>query len=384
MFRKMPILLLAIICCMAVLDPYLPLPIKSFLYSLSLTLKSLIIFVLPAVIFMLLFKTLSQFAGKATKILILILSAVVLSNFLSTMISCQIGKTLFFFDLSLHLPIEAEGLQPLWSFTLFKWIGNDVAMFGGLSIGVLLSLFRPLLAEKISLVFDKVLKRILRSIFFAIPLFIAGFVVKLTHDKLMDSILKDYFFIFAIVAIAQFVYIAGIYWICSRCKGAEFIHSVKNILPASIAGFGSMSSAAAMPLTLMGAEKNAPGSNLPKLAIPTTVNVHLIGDCFAIPIFAFAVMKSFGMQEPSLIAYLTFALYFVLAKFSVAAVPGGGIIVMLPILENTLGFTPEMASLITALYILFDPVITCANVSGNGAFALAMSKIEKRVFKKMA
>ena len=42
---------------------------------------------------------------------------------------------------------------------------------------------------------------------------------------------------------------------------------------------------------------------------------------------------------------------------------------MLPILETYLGFNADMMSFITALYILFDPVITCANVLGNGAFA---------------
>ena len=48
------------------------------------------------------------------------------------------------------------------------------------------------------------------------------------------------------------------------------------------------------------------------------------------------------------------------------------IIVMLPILDIYLGFSGEMMSLITALYILFDPVITSANIFGNGAFAKIM------------
>ena len=106
-----------------------------------------------------------------------------------------------------------------------------------------------------------------------------------------------------------------------------------------------------------------------------TVNIHLIGDCFAIPILAYAVLKSYGVTEPSLIHYTVFACYFVLAKFSVASIPGGGILVMLPILESYLGFDSAMLSLITALYILFDPVITCANVLGNGAFAKMMDQI---------
>ena len=34
-----------------------------------------------------------------------------------------------------------------------------------------------------------------------------------------------------------------------------------------------------------------------------------------------------------------------------------------------------MGSMITALYILFDPVITCANVLGNGGFAMALDRL---------
>jgi Na+/H+-dicarboxylate symporter len=65
----------------------------------------------------------------------------------------------------------------------------------------------------------------------------------------------------------------------------------------------------------------------------------------------------------------------VYSKFSVAAVPGGGILVMLPILESILGFNAEMLSLITALYIFFDPIITAANILGNGSFALAFERL---------
>lgn len=154
------------------------------------------------------------------------------------------------------------------------------------------------------------------------------------------------------------------------------------MLPAAITGFCTMSSATAMPLTLIGVEKNAHNPDLARSIVPATVNVHLIGDCFAIPIFAYAILKNFGFAEPSLISYLIFAGYFVFAKFSVAAIPGGGVLVMLPILETNLGFNSEMLSLITALYVLFDPIITCANVFGNGGFALVMSKLAMRPFPR--
>ena len=164
------------------------------------------------------------------------------------------------------------------------------------------------------------------------------------------------------------------YFLLSNCKLRGLFNSIKNMLPAAISGFSTMSSAASMPLTIIGVENNTKLKDLARSVVPATVNIHLIGDCFAIPILAYAVLKNYSMVEPSLVQYIIFAVYFVLAKFSVAAVPGGGVIVMLPILEAHLGFNAEMLSLITALYILFDPVITCVNVLGNGAFAKMMDK----------
>jgi Na+/H+-dicarboxylate symporter len=172
-----------------------------------------------------------------------------------------------------------------------------------------------------------------------------------------------------------------IYLVANRFQYRPFIQSIKNMMPAALAGLGSMSSAAAMPFTILGVEKNSKNMSLAKSIVPATVNVHLIGDCFALPIFAFAILKSFGMAEPSLLSYFPFAISFVLAKFSVAAIPGGGVLVMLPILEAYLGLNGEMLSLITALYILFDPVITCANVLGNGGFAQVVDRAVCR-FKK--
>jgi Na+/H+-dicarboxylate symporter len=90
---------------------------------------------------------------------------------------------------------------------------------------------------------------------------------------------------------------------------------------------------------------------------------------------ALVISFSFGNWLPDLSHCLIFALHFVVAKFAVAAVPGGGILVMLPILEKYLGFTPDMLGLITAVYVLFDSFITGCNVAGNGSFAIIFDRI---------
>lgn len=375
MFRNMPVILLVTILAVFFLDGALPLSVKSILYALSLTTKSFIVFLLPAVIFMLIFKTTAQFAGKATALLLLIFGMVICSNFLSTMVSYLVGSGVHAMDLAITLPEEVSGIAPAWVWGLPKWIGNDTAIFSGVILGVLFSLVKPEWGRKLSTYFEKWVSGLLRLFVAVIPVFLIGFLIKLVHDKVIESIIRDYAFIFAVVALAQFGYIGLLYFLTSKGHLTSFFASIKNMFPAALAGFSSMSSAAAMPLTIVGTEKNVDDPMLARIAVPSTVNIHLIGDCFAIPIFAFAVMKNFGVEAPLFSSYLIFAFYFVMAKFSVAAIPGGGIIVMLPFLESCLGFTPEMASLITALYILFDPVITSANVLGNGAFAMGVKRV---------
>ena len=65
MFRKMPFLLLALILSVKLFGHWLPVPLQSALYGVSLTIKSFIVFALPLIVFGLLFKTSVRFARQA-------------------------------------------------------------------------------------------------------------------------------------------------------------------------------------------------------------------------------------------------------------------------------------------------------------------------------
>lgn len=383
MFRKMPLILFAMIVAISLLDNFLSVEIKSLCYALSLTLKSFIVFLLPFIIFGLLFKTALQLAHHATKVILFILLAVCCSNFLSTFLSHYVGIWVHHFDFTMTLPTATQALTPLWTLSLPTWIPNDKAMLAGIVSGLLISYFKPQVGNRLAHFFEQGVNKILSIFTYIIPIFVAGFIVKLNYDGGVKIILQQYAMIFLLIFLSQFAYIAFIYFMSNQCRFSALINSFKNMLPAAIAGFSTMSSAAAMPLTLIGTQKNTQDSAIARATIPFTVNIHLIGDCFAIPILAYAILKNYGVAEPVFLDYIIFSLYFVLAKFSVAAVPGGGIIVMLPILESYLGFNAEMLSLITALYILFDPVITSANVLGNGGFAMVMHKLQKGFAKNV-
>lgn len=375
MFRKMPFILAAIILAVIFLDPLISLPLKQGLYAISLSIKAVIVLVLPLIIFGLLFKAAVMLSSGATRIIGMILLLVCCSSFVSVFLSHYIGEWIYHFDLSMLVPKGTSGLEPLWSLKLPTLIANNKAMFAGIIFGIIASIICPTPALKIAAKVDQFIGWLLKGFVYLIPLFVTGFVLKLQFDGVVGTIVKDYTAIFAIIAFAQFNYIILAYFLLNNCQIHAFVSNIRNMLPAAISGFCTMSSAASMPLTIMGVEKNAKNKELARSVIPVTVNIHLVGDCFATPIFAYAVLKSFGVAEPTLLNYLIFSFYFIVAKFSVAAIPGGGILVMLPILEVYLGFNAEMLSFITALYILFDPVITCANVFGNGAFAKIIDNI---------
>ena len=383
MLKKMPFLLLAILIGIFFLGHFIPAQSQSFLFAVSNTIKEILIFVLPLIIFCLLFKTAVTLAKQASKLIVFILLAVCLSNFISTMLSYQVGLLVYQFDIALNLPDPTQSLNAAWNFVLPKLNLNQYAMFSGIILGILGGMAQPKISHKIAGLFDKYVHLFLKGFIYILPVFILGFAIKLTHDGLMAEIVQHYRKIFIVIAVAQFSYILFIYLLANNFRLKKWLNSVRYMLSATISGFSTMSSAASMPLTILATERNTQNPDLAKSVIPATVNIHLIGDCFAIPILAFAILKSFGLDEPSLVQYVVFALYFVLAKFSVAAVPGGGIYVMLPILEQQLGFSGQMSTIITALYILFDPVITSANVLGNGGFAMLIDRaLTQFKFKK--
>lgn len=373
MFRKMPFILMVMIAAIMLID--LPIALQQFLYSISITIKTLIITALPIIIFGLLFKAMVGLSSKAGKLIGMILVLVCVSNLFSTTLSHFVGSWIYGFNLHIITPTEHSGIDTLWQFSLPKLIENDKAMFLGIILGLISAKFFSVHAKKYAETMDKVIHKVLAVLVYTIPLFVAGFIVKMQADGVMNLILKDYTNIFIIVGLAIIFYNLVVYFVFSNFNIKVYLKMVANIIPAAISGFCTMSSAASMPLTIIGVERNSNNKDIARSVVPATVNIHLVGDCFAIPIFAYAVMKSYGVMEPSLLEYMMFALYFVIAKFSVAAIPGGGILVMLPILERQLGFSGEMMSVITALYILFDPVITFGNVLGNGAFAKVIDKI---------
>jgi Na+/H+-dicarboxylate symporter len=375
----MPIILLFTLVLPALYGHLLPDTMTSFFYALSLTIKECIIFVLPLVIFALLYISLGRIGVGSLRFLIFIAPLICFSNFINTLLSYLLSSCCIKIGVLSVVPFVQQNnssVVPLFSFSLPTIISNDLALLAGVLGGIASSLMKfNKLHASVSMIAEKFMKCFFKLLIPLMPLFIFGTALKLNHDKMISLILSKYLVVMEIFMFSAYGYVLLQLFVLSGFRFSQWIDYLKNLLPAVITGFGSMSSAAALPLSIKAAEANLKNKDNAAIIVPLSVNIHLVGDCFFIPFVAVAILTSFGQELPNISTYLVFAIHFVIAKFAVAAVPGGGILVMLPILQNYLGFNADTLGLITALYVLFDPFITACNVAGNGSMAIIFDKI---------
>ena len=362
----------------------IPLIAKQFFLSISLLLKEILMFMLPLIIFSSVYSAFSKIRGHAMLFVSLLLISVVISNLFSVSIAGIFSYFLVFTEhASMHNPQEIVGLTALWQFSLPKLIPNNIALL--LSF-ILACINKPIIAnnaKKLADLASKIVEIFLKKIFIPVlPLFIFGFLVKLLTDDIIGDVLavNPQAFIFMILMLL--IYLTTIFITAIILYKKEPIVIFQNFLAPAITAFTCMSSAAALPFSIKAAEENTGNKNVSDVVMPATVNIHMIGDSICIPILAMIMLMAFGYPMPSLHTYLVFAVMFVITKFSGAGVPGGSILVMIPILESYLGFTPEMVALITICYILLDPICTTGNVIGNNLFVIHFSKLYEFVSKK--
>lgn len=376
MLRKLPIVLILVIILSVLLNSTIPLTAKQVIFACSLTVKSVVLFLLPFIIFGLLFRTFVKLADHALKVIILIFGCLCISNFINTFITHYVGSLFYYFNLNIGEKIAAtDPLVPYFSFELPKIIENEFALFSGIICGISSAIINKKFAIMLSQKIDFVVEKMFSFVSVLIPIFIMGFVVKCASENILLHLLKSYSMVLMIFTCYATVYTFLYYLLVNKGVLKTTISDLKNMSPAFVTALSTISSVMTMPITILCAEKNVKRKELAGSTISATVNIHLLGDCLAIPLLAYALLKHYGFAEPTLGAYFVFCIFFVIAKFSVAAVPAGGIIIMTPILEKYLNFTPEMSSLIVAIYVIFDPFVTGFNVLGNGAFAKLIDKL---------
>lgn len=385
---KLPFLILFILVFTYFFGNAVPLPIVSFFYTISFFIKELLVLLLPLVILIFMTSFLVEFSKGVLLFVVALIACIICSNALVTFYSYFFYSAVYPFviDTTTQLPtLNLEStIKPLLELPIKKIITNNTALLLGLASGVFLGLFFPnnkhirnWVSKGRSYVIH-VLQKLLPPI---IPLFVLGFILKLQKDDILEQMIAVYTKVFIVILIAMSVYISFVYLVLAKGRISKALEYMSAFFPATITAFSTMSSMAAYPITLECAQRASKRPHLTQGILTSTVNIHLMGVGIAIPILAITVLMYFGHPFPNFAVFSMFALYLILAKFSVAAIPGGSIMVAVPVLQDHLGFTPEMSALIISLYALVDPFSTATNIFGNGAFSLILTNFLGKLSK---
>ncbi len=376
-----------------ILGQSLSVGIISFFYTVSNTFINLLIFILPFIIFNFIFNALLNRAKGSLSLIVLIFAGVTISNCAALMISYFFSvSALPFLSFSSSIgfldSLQSE-IQPLFSLEFPRWIGTENALALGLSLGIGFSY----LGEKsqIKKNIESAAKQLnwavsffLNKIFIPLlPLYLFGFCLKLSYDQSLVLLFKQFGKIFLLSFSLVGSYLFFLYWIGSNCNLKETFKNIGEMLPAGVMGFSTMSSAVTMPVTIACVEKLTKDRSFTQLIIPSTSNIHMLGDDLNLVVISMALLSFFSLPWPGLMELIPFAFAFSLAKLSCVGVPGASVLVVLPVLQNYLGFSPEMITLLTTIYILQDSFGTAANVMGNGAFALCIHRLFRQPEKSL-
>lgn len=380
-----PVQLFLCILFAAFFGKSLPLIVTKGCYTISLLFIDAVLFFLPIVIFSYLFNALVNIEKKGPVLVLSLIGLICLSNATAIIFAYSVGNLVIpYLSININIIDTNNFLEPFFRMPLKHGIRSDFVALSAFMLSYCVVKFRQKYTTifaftRFMLKLQSLINEGLKKAFLPfLPVYVLGFMLKMASDGTLSFLYKQYLPVFGLNVGVSFLYVMIFYKLVS-VDYKSFKALIINMLPAGITGFSTMSGTVTMPVTLSCAEKNVEQKNLSRLVIPTASNMHMIGDDITITITALAVLTLHHKGVPNFIDFLPFVMGFCLAKLACVGIAGASLLVVLPVLKEHLGFSAEMVSLITTLYVLHDPFGTFHNVMGNGAFAIAAERIFKKI-----
>ena len=179
------------------------------------------------------------------------------------------------------------------------------------------------------------------------------------------------YFIVAISALCLLV-TAALYPVAALLGRASPRRFARAAAPAQSIGFSSRSSLAALPAMI---ETGSKQLGFPPIVtnffLPLSASMFRYGSAVGISGGVIFLARLYGVDLGT-VQLATIALTTVLITFSIPSVPGGSILIMMPVL-NAVGIPPEGAALLLGVDTIPDMFRTIANVSGTFTAATILS-----------
>ncbi len=213
-----------------------------------------------------------------------------------------------------------------------------------------------------------------------LPLYIFGIFLKIGAEGQVSTVLGLFFKVILVIFGMHVLLLLFQFVTAGAIARKNPFKALINMLPAYMTALGTQSSAATIPVTLMQAKKNGVDEDVADFVVPLCATIHLSGSILKIVACAFAIMYMTGM-DAGLDLFGGFIMMLGITMVAAPGVPGGAIMAAVALLQSMLGFDETLVGLMIALYITMDSFGTACNVTGDGAIAMIMNVISKKVNK---
>lgn len=213
-----------------------------------------------------------------------------------------------------------------------------------------------------------------------LPVYIATTFAVLSYEGAIISELPVFIKIILIVIVGHFIWMTLMYSIAGAISKTNPKEVFKHYLPAYLTAVGTMSSAATLPVALDCARKSETlDPKIRDFAIPLCSNTHLCGSVLTEVFFVMTVSQILDGKLPETSNMIVFIV--LLGIFAIAApgVPGGTVVASLGLITSILGFNDTGTALMLSIFALQDSFGTACNVTSDGAIALMVTGIFKKV-----
>lgn len=214
---------------------------------------------------------------------------------------------------------------------------------------------------------------IMRVVIPGLPIYIMTMICEMTASGKLAAAAGVMFKVIGTGWGLTIVFLVLLYLVAGAIAGRNPFSCLWRMLPAYLTGLSIASSSAVIPVTLDCCERNGISKNVRDFVVPLCANVHMVGSAIKLLTSAYAISIIYGFDMP-LSGVVNFVFMLAVAAVAAPGVMGGVLMASVGLVDTILGFTPEQTALLMTIYLALDGYGPAANVTGDGAIALALDR----------
>ena len=266
-------------------------------------------------------------------------------------------------------------LQPYFTVEMPAVMGVMSALILAFTLGLGMSVIDGNRLKSVMDDFKDIINQVITAVIIPVlPLYIFGIFLNMTNSGQVAGVMNVFLKIIVVIFVMTVVLLFIQFFIAGMVGKKNPLRLFRNMLPAFMTALGTQSSAATIPVTLEQTIRNGVRPDLAGFVIPLCATIHLSGSTMKIVACSMAIMLMSGM-EINFAQFAGFIMMLGIAMVAAPGVPGGAIMAALGLLQSMLGFDETAQGLMIALYIAMDSFGTATNVTGDGAIAVIVDRI---------